>query len=406
MDSVDLGLLVMSVLLFALAGGAFALSRLFSRDQIFAGVVPGQTPGPRQQAQVERVSPGREYSGEVAVQFQPPRGLTPGLVGTIVDGKADMHDVTATIVDLAVRDYVKITAVDGDVDDSQALAQGGRGPAPRSRRGSKQAAPKDWLITRLHRHGTRRGETRLHSFEVRLLEELFRHGDTVRMSELGSRFANTMRGTQTDLYDSVQAMGWYKKHPQAGGGGCLGGVLITASVLLAVFWVAVGGLSVVSIISGAIVVGAGWLFSKAAKRRTPRTALGTATYIQTLGFKKYLTTAEADQIKFEEAAEIFSRYLPYAIVFGVADHWAKIFGEVAARARLEGYDVPMALDWFDGLYMGMVVADLLDGVGSGVGMLDVLGELDVMDALGGAVEGFSGLAEGVGDFIGGIDFDF
>ena len=68
--------------------------------------------------------------------------------------------------------------------------------------------------------------------------------------------------------------------------------------------------------------------------------------------------------------------------------------------------MPMALDWFDGLYMGMVVADLLDGVGGGIGMLDIIGELDVMDALGGAVEGFSGIAEGVGDFIGGIDFDF
>ena len=396
MDSVDLGLLVMSVLLLAVAAGAHALSRLFSRDQIFQGVVPGQVPGRGQEPAVERVSPGREYSGEVAVAFQPPRGLTPGLVGTIVDGKADMHDVTATIVDLAVRDYVKISALDGPDSDE----------VPTTRRRSKQAKPKDWVITLLNRPGSRPGETRLHAFEARLLEELFRHGDTVRMSELGSRFANTMRATQADLYDEVQSMGWYRKHPQAGGGGCLGAVLMTASVLLAVFWVAVGGLSVVSIISGAIVVGAGWLFQRAAKRRTPRTALGTAAYVQTLGFKKYLTTAEADQIRFEEAAEIFSRYLPYAIVFGVADHWAKVFGEVAARARLEGYDVPMALDWFDGLYMGMVVADLLDGVGGGIGMLDIIGELDVMDALGGAVEGFSGIAEGVGDFIGGIDFDF
>ena len=83
-----------------------------------------------------------------------------------------------------------------------------------------------------------------------------------------------------------------------------------------------------------------------------------------------------------------------------------MFGEVAARARAEGYDVDMALDWFDGLYLGMVVFDLLDGIGSGVGMLDMVGDLDVLDALGGAVEGVAGIAEGVGDFISGIDFDF
>ncbi|MGA4668360.1 DUF2207 domain-containing protein [Propionibacteriaceae bacterium Y1923] len=396
MDSVDLGLLVMSVMLLALAGGVHALSRLFSRDQIFDGVVPGQVPGPGQEPHIKRVSPGREYSGEVAVQFQPPRGLTPGLVGTVVDSKADMHDVTATIVDLAVRDYVKIASV----DEEELPA------APRGRRQSaRRDQAKDWVITKLPR-GSRRGDVPLHPFEQRLLRELFRDGDTVRMSQLGARFADTMRGAQADLYEAVQAMGWYKKHPQASSGGCLGTLLMGASALLALLWVFAGGFSVISILSAVVVLGAGWLFNRSVKRRVPRTAVGTAAYIQTLGFKKYLATAEADQIKFEEAAEIFSRYLPYAIVFGVADHWAKVFGEVAAKARLEGYDVPMALDWFDGLYMGMVVADLLDGVGGTMGMLEMVGDLDVLDALGGAVEGFSGLAEGVGDFISGIDFDF
>ncbi len=64
-----------------------------------------------------------------------------------------------------------------------------------------------------------------------------------------------------------------------------------------------------------------------------RTANGSAVLAQAKGFELYLTTAEADQIKFEEGIDIFSRYLPYAIVFGVADRWTKIFEQLAAQGR-------------------------------------------------------------------------
>ena len=78
------------------------------------------------------------------------------------------------------------------------------------------------------------------------------------------------------------------------------------------------------------------------KRMAARTADGSAVLAQSLGFKQYLVTAEANQIRFEEAQDIFSRYLPYAIVFGVADRWARVFDEVAESAAAAGQslDVP------------------------------------------------------------------
>ena len=45
---------------------------------------------------------------ETPVEFVPPDGLRPGQVGTLVDFKANPLDVTATIVDLAVRGYLMI----------------------------------------------------------------------------------------------------------------------------------------------------------------------------------------------------------------------------------------------------------------------------------------------------------
>ena len=46
--------------------------------------------------------------GPIAVQYAPPEGMTPAEAGTLVDDDAAMRDITATIVDLAVRGYLVI----------------------------------------------------------------------------------------------------------------------------------------------------------------------------------------------------------------------------------------------------------------------------------------------------------
>src|ERR1700693_939684 len=46
--------------------------------------------------------------GPVAVQYAPPPGMSPAEAGTLADEDAGMRDITATIVDLAVRGYIVI----------------------------------------------------------------------------------------------------------------------------------------------------------------------------------------------------------------------------------------------------------------------------------------------------------
>ena len=72
-------------------------------DEMFVGLTPGLAPAPGQSDQRVPVPGGAEYSGEVAVAFSPPRGIKPGLGGTVVDGKPETRDVMATIVDLGAR---------------------------------------------------------------------------------------------------------------------------------------------------------------------------------------------------------------------------------------------------------------------------------------------------------------
>ena len=55
---------------------------------------------------------------------------------------------------------------------------------------------------------------------------------------------------------------------------------------------------------------------------------------QVEGFKTYLATAEADQLKFEEGEDIFSKYLPWAIIFELAERWAKVCADLVAMGRI------------------------------------------------------------------------
>ncbi len=56
---------------------------------------------------------GRDYTGlgSVVVRYEPPEGLGPAEAGTLIDEKLDMRDISATIIDLAVRGYIKIEEI-------------------------------------------------------------------------------------------------------------------------------------------------------------------------------------------------------------------------------------------------------------------------------------------------------
>ena len=52
--------------------------------------------------------PGR---GTIVVNYEPPDGLSPAEVGTLIDERVDQRDVSAVIIDLAARGYLKIEEV-------------------------------------------------------------------------------------------------------------------------------------------------------------------------------------------------------------------------------------------------------------------------------------------------------
>ncbi len=309
------------------------------RDEWYAGLTPGLTPGAVERQQ-GAVATRRGGTPPVTVQFNPPPGVQPGLVGTIIDESADTVDVSATVIDLAVRGFLVIEEVEGN------------GIFKRT----------DWRLTQLV---PREGEY-LRPYEQALLNGLFSRGNPVLLSELKNHFAKTLTSVKDQMYDEVLQRGWFRKSPERQRGAWqMLGFLVSGAGVASLFFggTASGaidrsagfGFPVPSgIVLGIGLVVAGVIVTILGHRMAAKTGEGSAVLAQSLGFRQYLETAEAGQIRWEEAQSIFSRYLPFAIVFGVAERWAQTFQQVAAAAAAAGHVVVMP-DWY--IYHGSAMPD-------------------------------------------------
>lgn len=323
------GLLVGTGVLLPLGAAALmgALVHTRGRDEWYAGLTPGLTPGHGEDAPVRRGG-----TPKVVVQFHPPDGVQPGLVGTIVDEQADTVDVSATIVDLAVRGFLRIEEV----------KKGGL------------FGRDDWELTWLQPPP---GAKQLTAYENALIDGLFATGSPVRLSALRDKFRPTLDLVQRRMYSEVVDRGWFRRSPDVmrQSWQTIGAVMCGGAVLLGFF--AFGPVMRLLDNSGipfppflALVVGmfiAGLIVIALGRRMASRTADGSAVLAQSLGFRRYMETAEANQIRWEEAEQIFSRFLPYAIVFGIADKWANTFEEVAQAAAAAGHSVVLPM-WYIG----------------------------------------------------------
>jgi len=227
----------------------------------------------------------------LVVEFGPPQHMRPAELGLILDESADTKDVTATIVDLAVRGYLTIAASPHHVEWTL----------------TKKGGPMETLA----------------QYERTLFYGLFAGRDTVTLSDLKGTFATTLRQAEKEIYADSLLRGLFTSNPtQARAAwGCLGFALVlvgfaaTVGLGIAFGWGLVG----LSIVIAGIALAATFPFMP------QRTAAGRDLLQHTLGFRLYMTTAEKYRQQFAEKAQIFTQLLPYAIVFGCVTQWAKAF---------------------------------------------------------------------------------
>ncbi|MDO5503021.1 MAG: DUF2207 domain-containing protein [Actinomycetia bacterium] len=371
--------------------GVFAWwDRRRRRDLIWSGITPGERA-------LEADQPIRTFGAAgddtVVVRFTPPDEMTPGLSGTIIDGSADKRDVAATLIDLAVRDYLLLHA------EAQPPKAAGTGA-----RGRKDAV--HWRISRTDKAV----DAGLESHEVHLLQHIEAMPEQVRVDALPAGiFAQTQDRLRTDAVEH----GWFRPpvRPRPRWVAMLFG---SGAVAALVATLQSGSSITLALTVGLAASAIGLLLLKVAP--ASRTAAGTASRAQALGFQRYLATAEARQIRLEEAQDLFSRFLPWAIAFGVADQWSKTFAEAAALGHAAGVDVIFDLHWIHGLdALGHLVTGL-----DGAEVLSVIDHADptqifagidaltdnLSEAAGALGDALGGVAESLGDFISDIDFDF
>ena len=293
------------------AGALALLGWRQGRDRLARGGVTSH-------GQVDEYQAGERRRGlreprPVPVEYRPPDDLRPAQLGLVVDERVDSVDVTATIVDLAVRGHLRIEEVESGGWFRRA----------------------DWNL--VESDPSRDG---LLGYERLLMDGLFDGRHEVLVSDLKGTFASDYQTVETAIYADGQSRRWFADRPDQTRARWLGlgiGLVVLGGVLTfllgAQFRMGLVGLVVAAL--GLVLMAVHRLMP----RRTPR---GSRMLTRTLGFREFVTTAEADRMAFAEAERLFVDALPYAVVFGCVDHWGKVFEDV-------GVDVGQAVG---GFYMG------------------------------------------------------
>jgi uncharacterized membrane protein YgcG len=293
---------------------AVLYSRNGNRDQRFAGLPPGTFPPSGMNAEPVKDDLNED---QLPVAFSPPK-IPVAEGGLLIDAKANTTETAATLIDLAVRGGVRIDNTGGD--QKAVLLNPGIATAPHEQ----------VLLQGLFPSLQPGSEITLERRPV---------GDT-SMRQAHDAMIVALR-------EQIRQRQWYLRMPRAGGGSsfasgarvaCLGMVaiwVVGAGIAGTAIGAATGGFGraagiVIPVLAVIVAIGI-WIGKRAKGQRNPA---GRAVTDQLVGFRTYLATAEADQLRFEEGEDIFSKYLPWAIAFELADRWQRVCAQLVASGRI------------------------------------------------------------------------
>lgn len=253
---------------------------------------------------------GRDPVTGLAAEYvsEPPGDLPPGVVGTLVDERADMQDILGTLIDLARRGFITME----ELNTPGFMGIG---------------ASHDFVFRRVPEADT----SKLRAYERLVLDRVVPN-DERKLSELKNKFYQHIGEIQTELYKEVVAAGLFPVRPDTvrSRWGCGGaGVMCVAFGLgmAALAWLGDVTFSVVLPFVALAIVGV--VAAVAGATMPVKTRQGAAAAAAWLAFKRYLNNLN-HYAKVEEATDQFEKYLPYAIAFGIERSWIDRFARVEA----------------------------------------------------------------------------
>jgi hypothetical protein len=240
--------------------------------------------------------------------------IRPGHVGTVADERVDPIDITATLIDLAVRGHLLITEL------------------PRA----TAFARTDWDLTRLA------GADELKPFERTLLDGIAPVGGHVLVSQVAEKVRASSGDVQDKLYDEVVANGWYERRPDSTRNRWTQ-LALTAMIAAVVITVLLAAFSTFGLVGLALIVLAlGLMF--VAQEMPSRTTKGSALLSGLGALRWELLSQPTNQMPVGREVEEISQVLPYAVVLGGTDRWLDALVAADIDEEADATD----LSWYHG----------------------------------------------------------
>ncbi|HNP72781.1 MAG TPA: DUF2207 domain-containing protein, partial [Kouleothrix sp.] len=254
---------------------------------------------------------GRDKPTGITAEFYPtpPEDVPPGLVGTLIDERADMKDIIATLVDLARRGYLQIAETE-----------------------------KQGFIGSTREFTFVRGQAdlrQLRPYERALFEKIFGSSMGERtLASLRNQFYTELPELKKRMYEEVVRQGYFDENPNSVRnrytvlavlllllaiiGGCLGSSALALYTPLA----PLVGFVIIALAIGFLIL------SRYMPRKTQQGAVAAAKW---QAFRRYLERIDK-YTNVAQAKEQFERYLPYAVAFGLERSWVQKFAQVDTPA--------------------------------------------------------------------------
>lgn len=256
---------------------------------------------------------GRQYA--LKVEFSAPDNLSPAEIGVLLKGCAESGFIAATLISLASRGFLQITEI-----------------------------PKPWRFGTIDYLFTKKNQTEkkmVHIYEQLLFNTLFYRRSKVKLSNIQAPFYRDIVKIKNALYHAVIVKKLFPFDPEKNRkkyralaylfgffGFCMLYVGLTSHAIPA------GEFGIGLIIDSILFIS----LYRYIPIRTPR---GTHLYWRSLGFKQFIQEPERYKQGVMKNEEIFTKMVPYAMIFGSTEKFGKKMGELAPYQNTR--------DWFTGI---------------------------------------------------------
>lgn len=240
----------------------------------------------------------------VAPMYEPPAEISPAEAGTLLDDRIHPRDITSTMIDLAVRGYIKIEETAEKV---------------------LLFTHKDYIFHLLKPREQWGPDLAPH--ERVMLENVFASGDEIRLSSLKNRFYTAVPAIREDIMSALKRKGIYLLDPESANGYSIGAavaILLVFGVFQYLGWANFFNSAVLLVVCLLLSAVIWFLFARV---MTAKTMKGARTRVAVLGFQEFMNRVDAERLKLMPPTT-FEKFLPYAMALGVEHHWAQAFAGI------------------------------------------------------------------------------